>query len=351
MRPPIWVCTTGKGRQTIDRGISLLTTQQQRLAWRSAFFALFILAPPLDIFRFDLTENHFILLWQPWVLGSEAFQQGLISPAEMAWNMFLRFFLPIGLIVGGGVFISWKWGRLYCGWLCPHFSVVEMINKLMRRASGKVTLWEKQALPERQQDGSGVTPHRAWWLLTMLAVVFFSFLWALALLTYLLPPAEIYGNLFSGDLSRNQTLFIGVATLVFSLEFTLARHLFCRYGCAIGLFQSLVWMGNKRSMVVAFDRKRSKLCADCDASCEHACPMRLNPRAIKRKMFTCTQCLQCIDACDKVQSDKSGVALLKLLDRQCALDVSARDFGERPQTPGECFDACNKGKRHCDGAD
>jgi ferredoxin-type protein NapH len=31
---------------------------------------------------------------------------------------------------------------------------------------------------------------------------------------------------------------------VFTLEFALARHLFCRFGCAVGLFQSLAWMAN-----------------------------------------------------------------------------------------------------------
>ena len=46
-------------------------------------------------------------------------------------------FLPLLLLLGIGFYVAWKWGRLYCGWLCPHFSVVEMINALMRRAHGK----------------------------------------------------------------------------------------------------------------------------------------------------------------------------------------------------------------------
>ena len=311
--------------------------QTQRLIWRSAFFVLFILAPPLNIFRFDLTLNHFILLWHPWTLGTEAFQQGEISTLEMTLNMFLRFLLPIGLVVTTGAFISWKWGRLYCGWLCPHFSVVEMINSLMRRASGKLSIWDKDLLPEKQMDGTNVKPKKVWWLLTALAVLAFSFLWAVALLTYLLPPKEIYGNLISGNLTRNQFIFITVATTLLTLEFTVARHLFCRFGCAVGVFQSLVWMGNKRAMVVGFDRDRAKLCTDCDASCEHACPMRLKPRSIKRKMFTCTQCMQCVDACEKVQTGTKESPLLKMLGDQCALDVSMRDFGKKPDIPGDCF--------------
>ena len=315
----------------------MLTTQNKRLIWRSAFFLLFLLAPPLDLFRFDLTQNHFVFLRYPWTLGIDAFQSGDTDALGMVWNMFLRFFIPIGIIVGGGIFVSWKWGRLYCGWLCPHFSVVETINALMRRASGKLSLWDKKKLPERQQDGTTVKPNKKWWFVTAAAVLFFSFLWAVVLLTYLLPPKEIYGNLFSGHLTRNQFVFISVATVLLVVEFTLARHLFCRFGCAIGVFQSLVWMGNKKAMVVAFDRKRAKACADCDASCEHACPMRLRPRGIKRHMFTCTQCMQCVEACDNVQMSKNSYSLLKMLENECALDVSARDFGKKPDVPAGCF--------------
>ncbi len=297
----------------------------------------------LDIFRFDLNENHFILLWQPWVLGIEADQE----PVEMLWNMLIKFFLPIGIIFTTAIFVSWKWGRLYCGWLCPHFSVVEMINSLMRHASGKLSIWDKSKLPEHQQDGTQVEANKIWWIVTLVSVLLVSFVWAVVLLTYLLPPREIYGNLLSGSLTRNQFTFIAVATTLFTIEFTVARHLFCRFGCVVGLFQSLVWMANKKSMVVAFDRKRAALCSDCDTSCEHACPMRLKPRSFKRNMFTCTQCMQCVDACERVQEHKSGIPLLKMLEQHCALDVSDRGLGRKPNVPTACFSIDNQGKKKC----
>ena len=321
----------------------MITMQQKRLFWRTAFFVLFILAPVLDIFRFDLNENHFILLWQPWVLGIDASQ----PPVELFWNISTRFLLPVGLVVGGGMFISWKWGRLYCGWLCPHFSVVEMINSLMRRASGKLSIWDKEQLPEKQQDGTQIKISKLWWIATAFAVLFFSFVWAVVLLTYLLPPKEIYSNLFNAALTRNQFLFISVATFLLVTEFTLARHLFCRFGCAVGLFQSLAWMANKNAMVVGFDRKRATLCVTCDKSCEHACPMRLKPRSLKRNMFTCTQCMQCVQACEKVQEKHSGLSLLKMLDEHCAHDVSDRGFGYKPDVPDGCFNIENQGRKRC----
>jgi len=308
------------------------TVQYQRLLWRTAFFALFVLAPVLDLFRLDLTQGHFILFGMPWTLGVRD-----VGSIEASFNLIVRAFLPIALIVGTGIWLSWRYGRLYCGWLCPHFSVVETINSLMRLASGKPTLWQREPLPESQSDGVQIRPRRALWLLVAMTVLFFSLLWSVSLLTYLLPPIEIWTNLFTASLTRNQFVFISVATALFVIEFTFARHLFCRYGCAVGLFQSLVWMGNRKAMVVGFDRERAADCASCDTSCEHACPMRLQPRRIKRKMFTCTQCQQCVQACDRVNQPKGKQGLLQMVEGQCALDVSDRDFGRRPEVPGGCF--------------
>jgi polyferredoxin len=306
--------------------------QQQRLLWRTAFFALFVLAPVLDLFRLDLNQGHFILFGMPWTLGVRD-----VGSVEASINIIVRAFLPIALVIGTGVWLSWRYGRLYCGWLCPHFSVVETINSLMRRASGKPTLWLREPLPESQSDGVRIHPQRFMWLPVAVAVLFFSLLWAVSLLTYLLPPVEIWTNLFTASLTRNQFIFISVATTLFVIEFTLARHLFCRFGCAIGLFQSLVWMGNRKAMVIGFDRERAAECASCDTSCEHACPMRLQPRRIKRKMFTCTQCQQCVQACERVNRPEGKQSLLQMVEGQCALDVSERDFGRRPEVPCGCF--------------
>jgi len=250
--------------------------------------------------------------------------QGGIAAA--AFNLFWRGFIP--LIGGGALFlwIAWRYGRLYCGWLCPHFSVVEMINKLMRRASGKPSVWERRPLPERQPDGSREVPNGWYWLPTLLAVFGFAFLWAVVLLTYLLPPGEIYGNLFSGQLTMRQSIFIGAATVALSVEFLLARHLFCRFGCAVGLFQSLSWMANDRAMVVGFDTARANSCQECNNACDNVCPMRLKPRTIKRKMFTCTECAQCISACTQVQGGEPDQSLLRWVTDDQALRV----VGGRP---------------------
>jgi hypothetical protein len=49
--------------------------------------------------------------------------------------------------------------------------------------------------------------------------------------------------------------------------------------------------------------------------------MRLKPRNIKRLMFACTQCGQCIDACGRVQRDHPQGGLLQWIEGQQALQA------------------------------
>ncbi len=287
-----------------------LPVQRWRRLTQSGFFILFMLAPVFDIFRLDLNLKHFILFGFDWTLGLDGLGTGKISTNQAAANIVLRAFVPLLAIGGTLIFVSWKWGRLYCGWLCPHFSVVETINQTLRRAIGKQSLWDPQPLPTRNPDGSETGKDALWWCVVLPLVVGFSMLWATILLTYLLHPFEIYGNLWHRTLTRNQSIFLTAGSLVFFVEFMFARHLFCRYGCAVGLFQSLAWMGNDKAMVVGFERGRAKDCASCYSACDHVCPMRLNPRNVKRMMFACVQCGQCVDACEHTQADNPAGSLL-----------------------------------------
>lgn len=285
-----------------------LPVQGWRTCTQAAFFLLFVLAPVFDVFRLDLHLHHFIVFGMNWTLGLEQARQQ--TAMQVSMQLFLRVLLPVLAGAVTLIYISWKWGRLYCGWLCPHFSIVETINQTLRRAIGKQSLWDKERLPERNADGSHTQADALWWLGVIPLVICCALLWAVVLLTYLLPPAEIYSNLWHATLTRNQSLFIAVAGVAFFVEFMFARHLFCRYACAVGLFQSLAWMANDKALVVGFQRARAKDCATCFSACDHICPMRLQPRNVKRMMFACVQCGQCVDACQQTQSSNPDGRLL-----------------------------------------
>jgi len=305
------------------------STQRWRLYCQIGFFVLFVMAPVFDILRYDLVAGHAVILGVDWRLGLDDFFAGHIDATQAGINLMLRLFLP--LLGSAALFIAaaWRWGRLYCGWLCPHFSVVETINRLMRHASGKPSIWEAKPLPAKNPDGSPFVVDARWWLVTVPLAVAFAFLWAVVLLTYLLPPMEVYGNLLRLAPTRNQGIFIAAGTIVLTIEFLFARHLFCRFGCAVGLFQSLAWMSNRGAMVIGFERKRAADCSSCyqaqsmeTAACEAVCPMRLKPRISKNQMFTCTQCAQCVDACATVQQERG--TLLEWVEHEKARQNEAQ---------------------------
>ena len=276
--------------------------QRLRTSTRTAFFALFVLAPVLDLFRLDLNQGHFILLGMDWTLGIGA-AGGATGAVDLAGRLLVRAFLPVLAFLALGIWLVWKFGRLYCGWLCPHFSVVEWLDRLMLRCLGRRSVWERLRGEGRGRAAVG----RLTFGSAALAV---AFLWALTLLTYLVTPLQVYAGLWALDLPRWQALFLAVATAAFATDFVLARHFFCKYGCAVGVFQSLIWMGNSRGLVVKFDAARARDCRDCNA-CDLVCPMRVPPRGMKRAKFTCTQCLECVSACRDVQRDNPRGALLE----------------------------------------
>jgi len=292
--------------------------QAARLLAQAAFFMLFIMAPVFDLLRYDLVAGHAWLLGQPWQAGLESLSSGRSSALEAGLDVLLRVFVPLLAAGGALLYVAWRWGRLYCGWLCPHFSVVETINGLMRRASGKHSIWDKRPVPTRNPDGTTTRYDARWWFVVVPCAIAFAFLWAVVLLTYLLPPFEVYGNLLHGTPTRNQAIFITAGTVLLSIEFLFARHLFCRYACAVGLFQSLAWMSNRDAMVIGFRRERAADCASCYSACDHVCPMRLKPRNVKQVMFTCTQCAQCVAACESVQRLNPQGSLLAWVSDEAA---------------------------------
>ena len=296
--------------------------QRYRVLAQIGFFALFTLTPIFDLFRYDLTEKHAYFLTYQWHLGIDDLIAGRVDPQTAAVNLILYLFLPLlgtlALIIG----VAWKWGRLYCGWLCPHFSVVETINRLMLFATGKHSLWDKNLTPPWEPNGTPAPRDPRYWLAVVPAAIAFAFAWAVVGLTYLMPPFQVYHGLLTFSLYRGEVIFLCAATTVLTLEFLFARHLFCRYGCAIGIFQSFAWIVNKKAMVVGFERKRLTACASClngqGSACDAVCPMRLKPRNVKRWMFACTQCGQCVSACATVNRANPQGPLLHWVSDEAA---------------------------------
>lgn len=265
---------------------------------RYTFYILFLVAPVLDIFRFDLSQGHFIIFGHSWILGLQSSEYQCFDTSTQVINLLLNFILPVIILVLTSILIAWKYGRIYCGWLCPHFSVVETINKLMLKYLGRVTIWE----PSKSKQKNVFS-----WLLILGLCIIIAFIWSFTLLSYLLPPKTLAVDLYHFELSIVPSIALLVLTVLLSFDFFFARHLFCQYGCSYGMLQSFAWMANSKAMVIGFDKDKAHLCQSCNNECDTACPMRLPVRGIKRAKFTCTQCGVCLTTCDEVQAKANNL--------------------------------------------
>lgn len=295
--------------------------EKWRALSRYSFYLLFLLAPWLDIFRFDLTAGHFVIFGHAWIFGLEPSRYQCFDTPTQVSHLVFNFILPVIALVTGFIFLSWKYGRWYCGWFCPHFSVVETINRLMEKHLGRVTFWEK---PDSEQKSI------LRWLLVLGVCVVIAFIWAFTILSYILPPFDLLDGLLKADLGFGPVVFLLVMTTVLTLDFFFARHLFCKYGCSVGMLQSFSWMGNRKALVIGFDKSRASLCQSCENECDKACPMRLPARGIKRAKITCTQCGVCLNACDQVQ-EKARNNTLRVInwvsgDKAVEVDRKAAGF-------------------------
>ena len=128
---------------------------QRRRRWlQLSFFAVFLLAPAFNLLRFDLNETQLWVLGFRWSLGIDAFVRGEATAAQTAWSIIWRGILPVLTLVIGFLAVAYHYGRLYCGWLCPHFSLVELLNDLLHRATGRLSVWDtspRPPWPQRRQ--------------------------------------------------------------------------------------------------------------------------------------------------------------------------------------------------------
>jgi Fe-S-cluster-containing dehydrogenase component len=65
--------------------------------------------------------------------------------------------------------------------------------------------------------------------------------------------------------------------------------------------------------------------------------MRLRPRQVKRRMFTCTQCQQCVQACDRVNLPDGQPGLLHMVSGRCAEETPERNPKRSSRLLEDCF--------------
>ena len=85
-----------------DRSSGALGRQNWRSITQTGFFLLFVLAPALNLLRFDLYETQLWFLGMRWSLGIDALARAEISAADAAMQLLWRAFVPGSVVMSTG---------------------------------------------------------------------------------------------------------------------------------------------------------------------------------------------------------------------------------------------------------
>lgn len=212
-------------------------------------------------------------------------------------------------MVGGllGLFLlTALFGRVWCGWACPHTVYMEFVFRPIER------LFEGTR-------GRGGTPRRPPSAIASVArygvYLLIAFVLANTFLAYFIGAAELADWMTSSPLVHpSHFLIMAGLTAAMMFHFGFFREQLCILACPYGRLQS--GLLDEDSMIVSYDAARGEPrgrkrrlpvvegqgerrgdCVDCKL-CVTTCPTGIDIR--EGLQMECVNCTQCIDACDTV---------------------------------------------------
>jgi polyferredoxin len=274
------------------------------------FWAVVFLGPVLNLFRVDMLQQRLVFLEKSYSFEFKS----------ILW-------LPIGfygavILIG---IVSLIWGRLFCGWACPHNTLTEWTQTLRAMVGrGQKPPWMKKIIrkhPLSKELFALASPPLAIGLTFILSVLL-SF--------YVVPPVWGFHQYLSGH--PHPALVCGnILFVLIGLFLLYAGHDFCRTCCPYGMGQSISAYQESsrwRPMEIRFNGDKTDDCKTCQA-CQMVCPVDIDPRdatltgVVKVGQFDgCFNCGECIDACKHLHSFKKAPGLLAF-----------NTPGLRPKTP------------------
>jgi cytochrome c oxidase accessory protein FixG len=260
-------------------------SRRAAMAW--LLLGVFVLTPHLSLFG------------KPLVL--------LDLPARR-FTFFGMMFLPTDTVllalfmVSAGLAIALAtalFGRVFCGWGCPHTLVMEFVIRPIERML-------------KAGPGESPSPGKA----ALKTGLFFVTAWLLGntILAYFVGGATIREWMMRSPVQHpGPFLLMAGMTLAFFFHVAYFREQLCVLACPYGRLQSALL--DRHSLIVAYDAKRGEPrgkgkrtdpalailgdCIDCGA-CTRCCPTGIDIR--DGLQMECVNCTQCIDACDAVMT-------------------------------------------------
>jgi len=220
--------------------------------------------------------------------------------------------LAFGALVVVTVFaVTSMFGRLWCGYACPHPVYLELVFRPVER-------WlEGSPVHRRRRDAGPWSFDRAWrkgskWSLYALISLFMS----ATFVSYFVGWDPLWQRLLTAPLEHTGLLFaIGFTAALVFFDFAYFRDQMCTVACPYGRLQTVLY--DRDTVIVGYDttrgeprgRKRERKhdgefgdCVDC-GRCVTTCPTGMDIR--RGLQMECIGCAQCIEACDQVM-EKTG---------------------------------------------
>jgi ferredoxin-type protein NapH len=260
------------------------------------FFAFWFLSPVLHVFQLDVIHQRMIVLGQAFPFEQWA----------MMWVPIV-FFGCVLLIA----FVSTLWGRLFCGWVCPHNTLTEWTQTVrifigLGQKPFYLTQLEKQWPGFRLLMG----------LISLLWASAITYMISTLFLFYFVPVEWFWQKLQTGTLPMIIWWGQGLLMLI-GLFMIYAGHEFCRSACPYGLSQSLSAYISTKWIPMEIRYKNGMDLTECKSchACQSVCPVDIDPRDPENLVVGigegCFNCGECIDACSYVRSAHGKGNLLR----------------------------------------
>ncbi len=235
---------------------------------------LLVALPLTNGLRLDVRQGVFYFAWH-----------------KMAAHDLLLLFWVAMLGVWALVAVSFLYGRVWCGWVCPQTLASDFADSLKARLD--------KALRARRGRAQFLLA-RGVWSLSLLAV---SLGTGLVVASYWLAPRTV------GRAALHPLADVSAALVIYGLAVVVAadmlwiRRKFCANACPYGAMLGL--LADTNTLAVRYLDERADDCIQC-GRCETACPMGIDIKQGAGQM-ECIGCGECADACDDVLG-KRGVA-------------------------------------------
>lgn len=197
--------------------------------------------------------------------------EAIISSRSFYRPMLWSLLIPVG--------ISVCLGRVFCGWVCPVNTLLEVVDKCRR-------LLRLAEIRERDVRFS----LRNKYLILALVVGLVAFT-GTPFIALVYPPAvlsrEVHLFVFGATVGLGAYLILAIC----AIELFVSKRWWCRYVCPGGALYSL--LGRFRLIRVARDDSK---CVGC-GECVRVCQFDLRPMLVQITGMECTNCGSCIRAC------------------------------------------------------